>query len=603
MSARYFALLTNIGVAKIANAAALGIKLNITELAVGDGGGTLPTPTPDQTALVNERRRAPINQLSIDPLNDAQIIVEQVIPENVGGWWIKEVGLYDEDGDLVAVSNCPETYKPLLQEGSGRTQIVRMVIIVSNTSSVTVKIDPAVVLATREYVDNAVDLANKKHKGELKASDGAIGVGYRYKDVYSALSRTKTLSDYNVNISHLGYHPEMDSKTFYERLIDNDLLLPGGLAIAKETYGIRRNAAALSIRINHGNEGFNTQVTGVSDSVTLRAYGSVDDVGVFIEGYSEAYKPGEDVTAVTSYTENSVTGNFDFSLIKVGMVLATKHFPSCWGLVNNVDSAKKTIYVDKWSSDGVTAITPPGSAGLYINYKSKVFGANCNAVINPDSKAEHASSVEFGMVNNKFVSPSDFNGVDSVSLGSMRGTAAFYARNTKLGNNWQNGFRSAGAEVAGFYATLGTEGTITPRAFVNAGCTQGYLSYGKDVLYHSVVRPSGITGEVTHSIDGQGLAIEFHYKTNTINAGETTTSGTYLWIYASLNTGTINLSAGVFEGKTIRLRKPYAGGDLTVSGNGKNILGPEGINASVTLTTARDYEFTYVVKLGYWVMG
>lgn len=156
MSARYFALLTNIGVAKITNAAALGIKLNITEMAVGDGGGSLPSPTPDQTALVNERRRAPINRLSIDPLNDAQIIVEQVIPENVGGWWIKEVGLYDEDGDLVALSNCPETYKPHLQEGSGRTQIVRMVIIVSNTSSVTVKIDPAVVLATRQYVDDRV---------------------------------------------------------------------------------------------------------------------------------------------------------------------------------------------------------------------------------------------------------------------------------------------------------------------------------------------------------------------------------------------------------------------------------------------------------------
>ncbi len=173
MSAKYFALLTDIGVAKITNAAALGIKLNITELAVGDGGGSLPTPTPGQTVLVNERRRAPINRLSIDPLNDAQIIVEQVIPENVGGWWIKEIGLYDEDGDLVAVSNCPETYKPLLQEGSGRTQIVRMVIIVSNTSSVTVKIDPAVVLATRSYVDDL----DKNHRHDLANIDGSTLIG------------------------------------------------------------------------------------------------------------------------------------------------------------------------------------------------------------------------------------------------------------------------------------------------------------------------------------------------------------------------------------------------------------------------------------------
>jgi len=188
MSARYFALLTNIGVAKITNAAALGIKLSITEMAVGDGGGTLPTPTPNQTALINERRRAPINQLSIDPLNDAQIIVEQVIPENVGGWWIKEVGLYDEDGDLVAVSNCPETYKPLLQEGSGRTQIVRMVIVVSNTSNVTVKIDPAVVLATREYVDDKID----KFKNTLLSSQGGDHVNV----TPIGLTAPRILSDY-----------------------------------------------------------------------------------------------------------------------------------------------------------------------------------------------------------------------------------------------------------------------------------------------------------------------------------------------------------------------------------------------------------------------
>ncbi|ATM78976.1 hypothetical protein CRN79_25460 [Serratia fonticola] len=160
MSAKYYALLTNIGVAKITNAAALGIKLNITEMGVGDG--SLPTPDPAQTKLVHEVRRAPINMLSIDPLNDSQIIVEQIIPENSGGWWIREVAIYDEDGDIIAVSNCAETYKPLLQEGSGRTQTVRMIIIVSNAASVSVKIDPAVVLATRAYVDSKTDAINKQ---------------------------------------------------------------------------------------------------------------------------------------------------------------------------------------------------------------------------------------------------------------------------------------------------------------------------------------------------------------------------------------------------------------------------------------------------------
>ncbi|MGL5171969.1 MAG: phage tail protein [Edwardsiella tarda] len=156
MSAKYFAILTNLGAAKMANATALGTKLNLTHMAVGDGGGTLQTPNPAQTALRGERRRAALNMLSVDPNNTSAIIAEQVIPESEGGWWVREIGLYDSDGVLIAIANCPETYKPLLQEGSGRTQTIRMVLTVSSTEAVTLKIDPAVVLATRQYVDDHV---------------------------------------------------------------------------------------------------------------------------------------------------------------------------------------------------------------------------------------------------------------------------------------------------------------------------------------------------------------------------------------------------------------------------------------------------------------
>lgn len=154
MSTKFYTLLTDIGAAKLASAAALGVPLKITHMAVGDGGGTLPTPDAKQTALVNEKRRAALNMLYIDPQNSSQIIAEQVIPENEGGWWIREVGLFDEFGALIAVGNCPESYKPQLAEGSGRTQTVRMVLITSSTDNITLKIDPAVVLATRKYVDD-----------------------------------------------------------------------------------------------------------------------------------------------------------------------------------------------------------------------------------------------------------------------------------------------------------------------------------------------------------------------------------------------------------------------------------------------------------------
>ncbi|WP_235677727.1 phage tail-collar fiber domain-containing protein [Pectobacterium carotovorum] len=170
MSAKYLALLTNIGAAKLANATALGSSLNITRMAVGDGGGTLPTPNPAQTMLINEQRRAALNSLSVDPKNPSQIIAEQVIPENEGGFWIREIGLFDDDGNLIAVANCPETYKPQLQEGSGRIQTVRMILIVSSTDAVTLKIDPAVVLATRSYVDDAL----AEHEKNRKHPDGTL---------------------------------------------------------------------------------------------------------------------------------------------------------------------------------------------------------------------------------------------------------------------------------------------------------------------------------------------------------------------------------------------------------------------------------------------
>jgi len=168
MTQKFYAIVTNLGAAKIANAAALGTKLNITQMAVGDGGGTLPTPNASQTKLVNEVRRAAINTLSIDPANASQVIAEQVIHETEGGFWIREMGLFDADGTLIAVCNTPETYKPALQEGSGRTQTVRMLIIVNSTDAITLKIDPSVVLATRKYVDDNI-LTVRQYADQLLA--------------------------------------------------------------------------------------------------------------------------------------------------------------------------------------------------------------------------------------------------------------------------------------------------------------------------------------------------------------------------------------------------------------------------------------------------
>ena len=153
----FFGILTKIGEAKEARAKALGLPVVITEMEVGDGGSDSP-PAPDreQTTVIGSKRRAPINRSFVDPSNASWLVIEQVIPEQVGGWWIRQLGLRDADGDLVAVANCPPTYKPLLAEGSARTQVVRMVLQVSSATDFELKVDPSVVLATRQYVDDGL---------------------------------------------------------------------------------------------------------------------------------------------------------------------------------------------------------------------------------------------------------------------------------------------------------------------------------------------------------------------------------------------------------------------------------------------------------------
>ncbi|MDP9524682.1 phage tail-collar fiber domain-containing protein [Pseudomonas protegens] len=155
-NSQFFAILTAVGEAKQANATALGTPWTFKEMAVGDANGSDPIPNRAQTKLINEWRRAPVNQVRTDPANPNIIITEQVIPPDVGGRWIREIGLFDADGDLVAVANCAPSFKPLLAQGTGKTQVIRMNFIVANTAQIVLKIDPAVVLATREYVDSAV---------------------------------------------------------------------------------------------------------------------------------------------------------------------------------------------------------------------------------------------------------------------------------------------------------------------------------------------------------------------------------------------------------------------------------------------------------------
>ncbi|MGC1084154.1 phage tail protein [Pantoea agglomerans] len=304
MTTKYFALLTNQGAAKLANAAALGTKVNIASMGVGDGGGTLPTPDAAQTKLIGEKRRAQLNSLTVDAANSSQIIAEQIIPESEGGFWIREIGLYDADGVLIAVANCPETYKPQLAEGSGRTQTVRMILIVNSTTAVTLKIDPSVVLATRKYVDDAVIEVKAYADSVMKKHTDADNPHGQYLQIANALAEIKGAGLIADVLKNLGL-----TEKFSGRIIGRQIFTTPGAINYKPTPGTKRIRIILTGGGGRGygylgwGSGLTSRGAGGGAGATVIAWLNVDDT----KTYPGVVGRGSDETlSATSSTFNGL---------------------------------------------------------------------------------------------------------------------------------------------------------------------------------------------------------------------------------------------------------------------------------------------------------
>ena len=304
MTTKYFALLTNQGAAKLANAAALGTKVNIASMGVGDGGGTLPTPAAAQTKLIGEKRRAQLNSLTVDAANSSQIIAEQIIPESEGGFWIREIGLYDADGVLIAVANCPETYKPQLAEGSGRTQTVRMILIVNSTAAVTLKIDPSVVLATRKYVDEAVIEVKAYADGVMKKHIDADNPHSQYLQIANALAEIKDAGLIADVLKNLGL-----TEKFSGRFLGRQIFITPGAINYEPTKGTKRIKIILTGGGGRGygylgwGSNFTSRGAGGGAGGTVIAWLDVDDA----KTYPGVVGRGSDETlSATSSTFNGL---------------------------------------------------------------------------------------------------------------------------------------------------------------------------------------------------------------------------------------------------------------------------------------------------------
>ena len=184
MAEQFYTIPTNIGKAAIANASTLGTKVNFTHFALGDGNGSYYNPTETQTELKNEVWRGQIGSITVDKENPNWIVLETIIPASIGGFMIREAGVFDVDGNLLAVGKYPETYKPVVADGSAKDLCVRMILEVANTSVVNLKIDPTIILATKKDIDvlsnritkNENDITGLKkevneHKAEMATQD------------------------------------------------------------------------------------------------------------------------------------------------------------------------------------------------------------------------------------------------------------------------------------------------------------------------------------------------------------------------------------------------------------------------------------------------
>ncbi|ENL2022851.1 tail fiber protein [Escherichia coli] len=356
MTVKYYAILTNQGAARLANATMLGSKLNLTRMAVGDANGVLPTPDPAQTKLINQKRIAPLNLLSVDPNNQSQIIAEQIIPESEGGFWIREIGLYDDKGVLIAVANCPETYKPQLQEGSGRTQTIRMILVVTNTEAITLKIDPSVVLATRKYVDDKIS----EHEQSRRHPDASLTAkGFvQLSSATDSQSETEAATPKAVKIAYdlaRGKYTAQDATTTRKGIVQ----LSSATNSTSETLAATPKAVKAAYDLAAGKAPVShthpwNQITGVPDASltakgTVQLSSAINSTSEILAATPKAVKAAYDLAAgkaPVSHTHpwNQITGVPAASLTAKGTVQLSSAINSTSEILAATPKAVKAAY-------------------------------------------------------------------------------------------------------------------------------------------------------------------------------------------------------------------------------------------------------------------
>ena len=283
---------------------------------------------------------------------------------------------------------------------------------------------------------------------------------YKTSNVHDVLSRTQTLYDNGAERPHLGYDPINDVEIYniMSQLFDQELLLNGGLHIAKKFRGLRRNITAIAARggmpLIDGN--FNDQVTGVSNSRELASYGTNDGVTAFFDAELPILEDWENVTNA-AYTQNTLVLDktiyaSTLSNTRIGDVIQTKHGVKCWGIVTSIDESSGIISVDEWATNAGTTV-PASGVGCFINLINKAWALNANTVVHANSEGNNAVVAEFGLQLKKAVAA---NGIDMILLNASiaDGIAAYLARSGAINKSWLYGFNAQGCRF-NFFSSSG----------------------------------------------------------------------------------------------------------------------------------------------------
>ncbi|OSA89047.1 UNVERIFIED_ORG: hypothetical protein B2H98_13880, partial [Clostridium botulinum] len=239
-------ILTNIGKAKVANATLLNGNIALKTLKVGDSNGTYYNPTEDQTELKNTVYECAVGAIKIDTNNPNWITVETLLPGNIGGFTIREVGLFDADGDMIVVGKYPETYKPLIENGASKDINVRIIFEVSNTENVTVNINPSVIIATKEDINNLQE--------QIENNDSQLKDCAKQTDLdnyYSLVNATKIVTGTDILTLPFGNYVSTESEI--TGTLVNCPTKGSGFVMKVEriTGGIQGNFKRLTIKCNN----------------------------------------------------------------------------------------------------------------------------------------------------------------------------------------------------------------------------------------------------------------------------------------------------------------------------------------------------------------